>query len=39
MKDTRQILAKLELPVEDNHALAPTTRRFPDGGQYRIEIP
>ncbi len=39
MTNTRQILARLELPVEDNHALAPTARRFPDGGQYRIEIP
>ena len=39
MTNTQQILAKLQLPVEDNHALAPTTRRFPDEGQYRIEIP
>jgi len=39
VEGTQQILAKLELPVRDNHALTPTTRRFPDGGQYRIEIP
>ncbi len=39
MKRTQQILAKLELPFEDNHALKSTARRFPNGGQYRIEIP
>ncbi len=39
MKTTQQILAALKLPVEDNHALKPTARRFPNGGQYRIEIP
>ncbi len=39
MKKTQQFLAKLKLPGEDNHALQPTKKRFPDGGQYRIEIP
>jgi hypothetical protein len=39
MKKTQQFLAKLSLPGEDNHALKPTSRRFPDGGQYRFEIP
>ncbi len=39
MKKTQQFLSKLKLPAEDNHALKPTTLRFKDGGQYRIEIP
>lgn len=39
MKQTREILTKLKLPAEDNHALAPTDGQFPNGGQYRIEIP
>ena len=39
MKKTQDFLAKLKLPVEDNHALKPSDKRFKDGGQYRIEIP
>src|SRR5208283_4211454 len=39
MEKTRQFLAELKLPTEDNHALKPSSKRFPDGGQYRIEIP
>jgi len=39
MKKTQQLLAKLKLPTEDNHALEPSKKKFPDGGQYRIEIP
>ncbi|HEX5483136.1 MAG TPA: hypothetical protein VFZ08_10990 [Terriglobia bacterium] len=39
MKRTQQFLNKLKLPETDNHSLAPSTRRFPDGGQVRIEIP
>jgi len=39
MKKTQQFLAKLKLPTGDNHALAPSKLRFPDGGQFRIEIP
>lgn len=39
MKKTQQFLSKLKLPSEDNHALEPSKKRFPDGGQYRIEIP
>lgn len=39
MKNTQQFLAKLKLPAEDNHALKPSSKRFRDGGQYRIEIP
>ena len=39
MKKTQQFLAQLKLPGADNHALKPTSKRFKDGGQYRIEIP
>jgi hypothetical protein len=39
MKKTKEFLAKLKLPVEDNHPLKPSSKRFKDGGQYRIEIP
>ena len=39
MKKTRQFLAKLKLPFEDNHGLKSSSKRFRDGGQYRIEIP
>jgi hypothetical protein len=39
MKKTQQFLTKLKLPAEDNHALKPTSKRFKDGGEYRIEIP
>jgi len=39
MKKTQQFLAKLKLPSEDNHALKPSSKRFKDGGQYRLEIP
>lgn len=39
MKKTQQFLAKLKLPVEDNHALEPSKKRFADGGQFRLEIP
>ncbi len=39
MKKTRQFFTKLKLPAEDNHSLKPTSLRFRDGGQYRIEIP
>jgi hypothetical protein len=35
----QKFLSKLKLPATDNHALKPSTRRFRDGGQYRIEIP
>jgi hypothetical protein len=39
MKKTQQFLTKLGLPSEDNHALKPSAKRFPDGGQWRVEIP
>ncbi len=39
MKKTKEFLAKLNLPAQDNHALKPSDKRFKDGGEYRIEIP
>src|SRR5208337_4379252 len=39
MEQTRQFLAKLKLPSEDNHGLAPSGKKFKDGGDYRFEIP
>lgn len=39
MKRTQQFLSKLKLPAEDNHALEASRQRFPDGGQFRFEIP
>ena len=39
MNQTQQFLAKLNLPAEDNHALAPSGKKFKDGGDYRFEIP
>ena len=38
-KKTQDFLAKLKLPASDNHSLEPSKKRFPDGGQYRLEIP
>ncbi len=39
MRKTREALDRLGWPSEDEHP-APTSRlRFPDGAQYRIEIP
>lgn len=39
MKETQRFLERLDLPTEDNHSLKPTKLVFPDGGQYRLEIP
>jgi hypothetical protein len=39
MKKATEFLARLQLPAQDNHNLGPSKKRFPDGGQYRIEIP
>ena len=38
MKKTATALSKLGVAVEDG-ALPASTKRFPDGAQYRIEIP
>lgn len=39
MDDTQELLRSLHLPDGDNHAHAPSVKRFPGGGQFRIEIP
>ena len=39
MDQTRRFLAGMGLPTGDAHELPPSAARFPDGGQYRIEIP
>ena len=35
----RQALSQMGLPGGDLHALPDSAKRFPDGAQYRIEIP
>lgn len=37
--DTRAFLASIGLPPGDLHALPDSSKRFPDGAQYRVEIP
>jgi hypothetical protein len=37
--DTRRFLESIGLPSGDLHALPDSDKRFPDGAQYRIEIP
>ena len=39
MKKTHDFLRKLGLPAQDNYELKASARRFPDGGEARIEIP
>lgn len=39
MQETRDFLTKLGLPAKDAFDLPTSSRRFPDGAQYRIEIP
>ena len=39
MERTREALRKLGLPSEDPHPPRDSHKRFPDGAQYRIEIP
>lgn len=39
MEATRRFLESLGLPPGDLHALPDSTKRFPDGAQYRVEIP
>lgn len=36
---TRAFLTRLGLPPGDLHALPTSEKRFPDGAQYRVEIP
>ncbi|MDQ2682409.1 MAG: U32 family peptidase [Chloroflexota bacterium] len=39
MSATRSFLASMGLPQGDAHDLPTSAKRFPDGGQWRIEIP
>lgn len=39
MKKTRDLLVDLDLPPGDAFDLPTSDKRFPDGAQYRIEIP
>jgi len=39
MQDTRDFLASLGLPRGDAYDLPTSPKRFPDGAQYRVEIP
>lgn len=39
MENTRQFLKELGYPERDLYDLPSSTKRFPDGAQYRLEIP
>jgi len=39
MRTTTDILNRLNLPARDGYDLPDSRKRFPDGGQYRVEIP
>jgi hypothetical protein len=39
VESTRQFLRSLGLPGGDAHDLPSSAKRFPDGAQYRVEIP
>ena len=39
MQATRNFLQRLGLPPGDYHDLPTSSKRFPDGAQYRVEIP
>lgn len=39
MERTQRFLEGMGLPARDLHDLPSSTRRFPDGGQWRVEIP
>jgi hypothetical protein len=39
MQDTRDFLSSLGLPRGDAYDLPTSPKRFPDGAQYRVEIP
>jgi hypothetical protein len=39
MHETRAFLQRLGLPARDLHDLPTSSKRFPDGAQYRVEIP
>jgi hypothetical protein len=39
MDEVRRFMAAQGLPPDDLHALPDSPKRFPDGAQYRVEIP
>lgn len=39
MKETRNFLASLGYPAGDLYELPSSAKRFPDGAQYRVELP
>ena len=39
MKETRNFIESLGLPGGDRYDLPTSSKRFPDGGQYRFEVP
>ncbi len=39
MEETREFLEQLGLPGGDLYSLPTSEKRFPDGGQYRFEVP
>ncbi|SEN76521.1 U32 family peptidase [Lihuaxuella thermophila] len=39
MKETLQVIEQLGFPAKDCHDLPTSTKTFPDGAQYRVEIP
>ncbi len=39
MKETRAFLQTLSLPIGDAYDLPTSEKRFPDGAQYRFEVP
>ena len=39
MKETRNFLKNLSMPIGDNYHLPTSDKRFDDGGQYRFEVP
>ncbi len=39
MEATRAFLRQIDLPDGDGHHLPDSDKRFPDGAQYRVEIP
>jgi hypothetical protein len=39
MEETRNFIEKLGYPTEDRQDLPTSQKRFPDGAQYRVEIP
>lgn len=39
MKETKEFLKRIGMPEGDNYSLPTSEKRFPDGAQYRFEVP